>query len=219
VEIYTPGRTLAAQCLPLSHSGKIGIGRGGRKHKTTAAYFACAPRSRSICPISAFKLLAVAVRATTQSGLARRPYLGVASSPAHRLLAMLTYRGFVRQDPVSRCYLPLSVANQRGFCVYFCRIGISPLSPSPTSLLWSPQRASRGVDSLGCLDGASVPFLGRRVEGPGCVPGASLFGRTMPAVIAPRRGNQLARLSQPELRQLIARRHGASSNLSRDRQP
>ena len=28
-------------------------------------------------------------------------YLGVASSTAHRLLAMLSYRGFVRQDPVS----------------------------------------------------------------------------------------------------------------------
>ena len=27
-------------------------------------------------------------------------YLGVASSTAHRLLAMLQYRGFVRQDPV-----------------------------------------------------------------------------------------------------------------------
>src|SRR6201984_2117976 len=33
-------------------------------------------------------------------------YLGVASSTAHRLLAMLAYRGFVRQDPVSKVYLP-----------------------------------------------------------------------------------------------------------------
>ena len=33
-------------------------------------------------------------------------YLGVASSTAHRLLAMLAYRGFVRQDPVSKAYLP-----------------------------------------------------------------------------------------------------------------
>lgn len=33
-------------------------------------------------------------------------YLGVASSTAHRLLAMLQYRGFVRQDSVSRAYEP-----------------------------------------------------------------------------------------------------------------
>ena len=33
-------------------------------------------------------------------------YLGVASSTAHRLLAMLQYRGFVRQDAATRSYLP-----------------------------------------------------------------------------------------------------------------
>ncbi|TDV56451.1 IclR family transcriptional regulator [Actinophytocola oryzae] len=33
-------------------------------------------------------------------------YLGVASSTAHRLLAMLQYRGFVRQDAASRAYEP-----------------------------------------------------------------------------------------------------------------
>ncbi|MGH3432393.1 MAG: IclR family transcriptional regulator, partial [Thermocrispum sp.] len=33
-------------------------------------------------------------------------YLGVASSTAHRLLAILQYRGFVRQNPATRCYEP-----------------------------------------------------------------------------------------------------------------
>ncbi len=33
-------------------------------------------------------------------------YLGVASSTAHRLLAMLQYRGFVRQDAATRSYVP-----------------------------------------------------------------------------------------------------------------
>jgi IclR family acetate operon transcriptional repressor len=33
-------------------------------------------------------------------------YLGVASSTAHRLLAMLQYRGFVRQDGASKAYEP-----------------------------------------------------------------------------------------------------------------
>src|ERR1700722_20774872 len=33
-------------------------------------------------------------------------YLHVATSTAHRLLAMLQYRGFMRQDPRTRVYLP-----------------------------------------------------------------------------------------------------------------
>lgn len=33
-------------------------------------------------------------------------YLGVATSTAHRLLAMLQYRGFVRQDAATRSYVP-----------------------------------------------------------------------------------------------------------------
>ena len=33
-------------------------------------------------------------------------YLGVAHSTAHRLLAMLAHHDFVRQDPVSKCYVP-----------------------------------------------------------------------------------------------------------------
>lgn len=41
-------------------------------------------------------------------------HLGVASSTAHRLLAMLQYRGFVRQDPVSKAYHPGPAADERG---------------------------------------------------------------------------------------------------------
>src|ERR1700678_2878851 len=33
-------------------------------------------------------------------------YLHVATSTAHRLLAMLQYRGFMRQDPRTKAYLP-----------------------------------------------------------------------------------------------------------------
>src|SRR3954463_615537 len=33
-------------------------------------------------------------------------YLGVASSTAHRLLAMLQFRGYVRQDAATRSYVP-----------------------------------------------------------------------------------------------------------------
>src|SRR5690625_86064 len=41
-------------------------------------------------------------------------YLGVASSTAHRLLAMLRYRGFVRQDPSSKVYEPGPVLASMG---------------------------------------------------------------------------------------------------------
>ena len=40
-------------------------------------------------------------------------YLGVASSTAHRLLAMLQYRGFVRQERRSKAYLPGTAPMRR----------------------------------------------------------------------------------------------------------
>src|ERR1700758_1653814 len=45
-------------------------------------------------------------------------YLGVASSTAHRLLAMLAYRGFVRQDPVSKAYLPGPALSSVAFAIF-----------------------------------------------------------------------------------------------------
>src|ERR1700747_3318095 len=45
-------------------------------------------------------------------------YLGVASSTAHRLLAMLAYRGFVRQDPVSKAYLPGPALTSVRFAIF-----------------------------------------------------------------------------------------------------
>src|SRR5918999_237510 len=44
------------------------------------------------------------VRTVTVTEASER--LGVARSTAHRLLAMLQYRGFVEQDPASRAYRP-----------------------------------------------------------------------------------------------------------------
>lgn len=44
-------------------------------------------------------------------------YLGVASSTAHRLLAMLNYRGFVRQDPKSRAYIPGPTLSSVAFSI------------------------------------------------------------------------------------------------------
>lgn len=44
-------------------------------------------------------------------------HLGVASSTAHRLLAMLSWRGFVRQDPVTKLYGPGPALTNVAFSV------------------------------------------------------------------------------------------------------
>src|SRR3954463_1007287 len=44
-------------------------------------------------------------------------YLGVASSTAHRLLAMLQYRGFVRQDVPTRSYVPGPMLDDLAFAM------------------------------------------------------------------------------------------------------
>src|ERR1700679_14907 len=44
-------------------------------------------------------------------------YLGVASSTAHRLLAMLQYRGFVRQETATRSYVPGPTLDALAFSV------------------------------------------------------------------------------------------------------
>jgi len=45
-------------------------------------------------------------------------YLGVRPSTAHRLLAMLAYRGFVRQDPDSKAYLPGPALTSVAFAIF-----------------------------------------------------------------------------------------------------
>src|SRR4030088_334439 len=45
-------------------------------------------------------------------------YLGVASSTAPRPLAMRTYRGFVRQDPVSKSSLPGHALPSVAFAIF-----------------------------------------------------------------------------------------------------
>lgn len=44
-------------------------------------------------------------------------YLGVASSTAHRLMGMLLYRGFVRQNPATRAYEPGQALSSIAFAI------------------------------------------------------------------------------------------------------
>src|ERR1700756_980157 len=125
-------------------------------------------------------------------------YLGVASSTAHRLLAMLTYRGFVRQDPVSKAYLPGPALSGVAFAI-FSRIDIQR---SAAPIMRNLSEQLRESIHVGMLDGANVHFVAA-VEGPAAVRVASRLGRTMPAHCTSTGKALLAQLSEPELRQLL----------------
>lgn len=124
-------------------------------------------------------------------------YLGVASSTAHRLLAMLQYRGFVRQDPVSKVYYPGPALTSLAFAS-FSRIDIDSAAKPVMRRL--SERLKESIH-VGMLDGANVRFIAA-MEGPAAVRVASRLGRTMPAHCTSTGKALLARLSDAEVDQL-----------------
>lgn len=127
-------------------------------------------------------------------------YLGVASSTAHRLLAMLAYRGFVRQDPVSKAYLPGPSLTGVAFAIF----GRIDIARSAAPIMRGLSEQLRETVHVGMLDGASVRFVAA-VEGPAAVRVASRLGRAMPAHCTSTGKVMLAQLSPPELRALLPR--------------
>ncbi len=125
-------------------------------------------------------------------------YLGVASSTAHRLLAMLAYRGFVRQDPASKAYLPGPALTGVAFAVF----GRLNIARTATPIMRTMSERLRETVHVGMLDGAAVRFIAA-VEGPTAVRVASRLGYTMPAHCTSTGKAMLAQLPQPELRQLL----------------
>lgn len=125
-------------------------------------------------------------------------YLEVASSTAHRLLAMLAYRGFVRQDPVSKAYRPGPALTGVAFAI-FGRIDIAGIA---MPILRRVSEGLRETVHIGMLDGSAVRFVAA-VEGPAAVRVASRLGRTMPAHCTSTGKVMLAGLPEPELRQLF----------------
>jgi DNA-binding IclR family transcriptional regulator len=125
-------------------------------------------------------------------------YLGVASSTAHRLLAMLTYRGFVRQDPASKAYLPGPALTGVAFAVF----GRLDIAGTATPIIRTLSAQLRETVHVGMLDGAAVRFIAA-VEGPTAVRVASRLGRIMPAHCTSTGKAMLAQLPLPELHQLL----------------
>lgn len=124
-------------------------------------------------------------------------YLGVASSTAHRLLAMLQYRGFVRQDAVSRAYEPGAALST----IAFSMSRHTDVRARARPVL---ERLNAKLDEtvhLGRLEGRQVHFLDS-IESRRAVRVASRLGRSMPAHATSTGKAMLSRLSADELRAL-----------------
>lgn len=124
-------------------------------------------------------------------------YLQVASSTAHRLLSMLQYRGFIRQDPVSRAYLPGSALTRVASAVS-ARMDV-PRTAGP--ILRQLSNELQETVHVGMLDGGMVRFIAA-AESPSAVRVASRLGKTMPAHCTSTGKVMLAELSDEEVHAL-----------------
>lgn len=121
-------------------------------------------------------------------------FLGVASSTAHRLLAMLQYRGFVTQDNDTRVYGPGTALTGVAYSILqrfdFRRV----LRPHLERLNQDLQETVHLV----MLDGATVRFIDA-IESPRAVKVGSRLGRSMPASSSSSGRAMLAQLPMAEL--------------------
>jgi DNA-binding IclR family transcriptional regulator len=111
---------------------------------------------------------------------------------------MLAYRGFVRQDPASKAYLPGPALTGVAFAIF----GRIDIAGTVTPILRDLSERLRETVHVGMLDGAAVRFVAA-VEGPAAVRVASRLGRTMPAHCTSTGKAMLAQLPQAELHQLL----------------
>jgi DNA-binding IclR family transcriptional regulator len=103
-------------------------------------------------------------------------YLHVATSTAHRLLAMLQYRGFMRQDPRTKLYLPGTALTGVAFSILQRYDVRGVLHPAVESL----NRELAETVHLAVLDGTTVRFIDA-IESPQATRVASRLGKMMPA--------------------------------------
>jgi DNA-binding IclR family transcriptional regulator len=124
-------------------------------------------------------------------------YLDVASSTAHRLLAMLQYRGFVRQDPATKAYH----AGPAITGIAFAALGRIDLPRTATPIMRRLSERLRESVHMGMLEGPAVRFVAA-VEGPTAVRVASRLGLTVPAHCTSTGKAMLAQLSDAEVQRL-----------------
>lgn len=141
-------------------------------------------------------LLLVGERSSVRLTDASR-YLEVASSTAHRLLAMLAYRGFIQQNPQSRAY-EAGPALDRIATSLLRRVDIRE-QVRPVLERLNTEVAE--TVHLGRLEGREVHFVDS-IESPRAVRVGSRLGRFMPAHCTSTGKAMLARLTDEQLRQL-----------------
>ena len=125
-------------------------------------------------------------------------YLGVASSTAHRLLAMLQYRGFVRQDTATRSYVPGPTLDSLAFGV-LRRLDVrNRARPVMERLNADLQETVH----LGRLEGDQVHFIDS-VESTRALRIGGRVGRSMPAHCTSTGKALLAELTEEELLRLF----------------
>lgn len=103
-------------------------------------------------------------------------YLGVASSTAHRLLAMLQFRGFVRQDATTRSYVPGPTLDGLAFGV-LRRLDVRTRARPVLERLNADLQETV---HLGRLEGSQVHFIDSLESGRALRVGGRL-GKSMPA--------------------------------------
>lgn len=124
-------------------------------------------------------------------------YLDVASSTAHRLLAMLQYRGFMRQDARTKVYRPGTALTAVAFSILQRFDVRQTLRPYLESL----HAELAETVHLALLDGAAVRFVDA-IESPQATRVSSRLGRSMPAHCTSSGKAMLSWLSAGELRRL-----------------
>ncbi|SDR29290.1 IclR family transcriptional regulator [Arthrobacter crystallopoietes] len=124
-------------------------------------------------------------------------YLGVASSTAHRLLGMLQYRGFVRQNPSTKAYEPGQALSSIAVSIRR-QVDIRTLVHPVLERLF---QSTGETVHFGKLEGTNTHFIDA-IESARAVRVASRQGMTLPANCTATGKAILSRLPLEQLRKL-----------------
>lgn len=127
-------------------------------------------------------------------------HLGVASSTAHRLLAMLQYRGLIRQDPRTKAYRAGPSLDLLAFTV----LKQLDIRDRARPVLEKLNADLQETVHLGRLEGVEVDFVAS-IESPQALRVSNRLGVAMPAHCTSTGKVLLAALSPDELDQLYPR--------------
>ncbi|MCM2394387.1 IclR family transcriptional regulator, partial [Streptomyces albipurpureus] len=125
-------------------------------------------------------------------------HLGVASSTAHRLLAMLQYRGFVMQNPSTRAYEPGPALSSVASAIMRHVDVRARVRPAMERL----NKEFGETVHLACLEGSHVKFLDA-VESTRAVRVSSRVGKVVPAQATSSGKAMLSRLPVENLREVF----------------